>query len=93
MSRFTRRQTSGPPPDPAYCAESNAHEILGVTGAMMTMAVIICGLRLIVRATMIKSIGSDDYVMVVALLCAIGTFICFVGEANHANAVGRHIAW
>ncbi|KAI5358157.1 hypothetical protein Slin15195_G064840 [Septoria linicola] len=91
MSRFTKRQEMAPPPDPAYCAESNAHEILGVTGVMMTMAVIVCGLRLMVRACMIKSVGSDDYVMLSALLMAIGTFICFVGETKDANANGRHI--
>lgn len=80
----------GPPPDPAYCAESNVSEILGVTGSMMTIAIIICGLRLMVRTFMIRSVGADDYVMLWALLMAIGTFTCFVGESDHGN--GRHVA-
>ncbi|KXT12387.1 hypothetical protein AC579_1709 [Pseudocercospora musae] len=88
MSRFTRRQT-GPPPDPAYCAESNAHEILGVTGAMMTLAVIVMGMRLAVRAVMLKSVGPDDYVMLAATIMAVATFACFVGESHHG--VGRHV--
>ncbi|KXS97313.1 hypothetical protein AC578_10745 [Pseudocercospora eumusae] len=89
MSLFIKRQQTGPPPDPAYCAESNAHEILGVTGAMMTLAVIIMGMRLAVRAAMLKSVGGDDYVMLAATLMAVATFVCFVGESHHG--VGRHL--
>ncbi|EME82558.1 uncharacterized protein MYCFIDRAFT_33469, partial [Pseudocercospora fijiensis CIRAD86] len=79
----------GPPPDPAYCAESNAHEILGTTGGLMTLAVIIMGMRFVVRAAMLKSLGPDDYVMLAATLMAVATFACFVGETHHG--VGKHI--
>ncbi|CAK1357409.1 hypothetical protein CB0940_07853 [Cercospora beticola] len=89
--RLLQRQATGPPPDPARCAESNAHEILGITGAMMTLALITCGTRFAVRILMVKSFGADDYVMLSALLLAIATFACFIGEVHDAQAVGRHI--
>lgn len=42
-----------------------------------------------VRAVMIKSIGADDYVMLSAVIMAIGTFICFVYETRYA--IGKHV--
>jgi hypothetical protein len=81
-----------PPLDPAYCAENNANEILGITGAMVAMAVVTCVARILARIFMIKSVGADDHIMVVATLLAIGTFVCFVGEINDAHSSGRHVA-
>lgn len=78
-----------PPPDNAYCQENNKDEILGVTGAFFTAAIIIVGLRMTVRGVMIKSIGADDWVMFGALIMAMGTFICFVYETKYA--VGKHV--
>lgn len=59
----------------------------------MTLALITCGTRFAVRVLMVKSFGADDYVMLSALLLAIATFACFVGEVHDAQAVGRHIEW
>ncbi|EME46461.1 hypothetical protein DOTSEDRAFT_111802, partial [Dothistroma septosporum NZE10] len=52
------------------------------------VAIIIAGLRITVRALMTKHVGADDYVMVAAVVMAIATFICFVGETQYA--VGKH---
>lgn len=83
------RQEMAPPPDNAYCQENNKHEILGVTGAFFIASLIIMGLRMFVRGVMIKSIGADDYVMLSAVIMAMGTFICFVYETKYA--VGMHM--
>ncbi|KAM3425483.1 hypothetical protein BST61_g7429 [Cercospora zeina] len=87
---YVARQATTDPPDSARCAESNGPEILGVTGAMLTLALITCGTRFGVRAFMVKSFGADDYVMLSALILAVSTFVCFVGEIHDAHAVGRH---
>ncbi|KAF2215551.1 hypothetical protein CERZMDRAFT_34355 [Cercospora zeae-maydis SCOH1-5] len=56
----------------------------------MTLALIACGTRFGVRVFMVKSFGADDYVMLSALILAVATFVCFVGEVHDAQAVGRH---
>ncbi|KAK4626284.1 hypothetical protein CLAFUW4_04864 [Fulvia fulva] len=56
MLHFPRQEMlPSPSPDSAYCQETNRHEILGTTGAMMTVAIIIAGLRITVRTLMIKA--------------------------------------
>lgn len=90
MPALTTRQLMGPPPSPEYCAENNSAEILGIAGGLMSAAAVVVLLRMYVRIFMLKSVGSDDYVMISALLMAVGTFICFVGETHYA--IGRHTA-
>lgn len=77
-----------PETDNAYCYESNAPEILGVTGAFCGAALITVILRLYVRTSMLRFVGADDYAMIGATLMAIGTFICFVCETKYG--IGRH---
>ncbi|KAK5130555.1 hypothetical protein LTR08_001935 [Meristemomyces frigidus] len=77
-----------PTKDDAYCNESNSAAILGVVGSFLGAATIAVGLRVYVRSFMVKFFGADDYVMLAALLMAIGTFICFVGETNYGQ--GKH---
>lgn len=83
------RQQMAPPPDNAYCQENNQAEILGLTGAFFTVAIIIVGLRMVVRGVMIKSVWADDYVMLSALAMAMATFVSFVYETKYA--VGKHL--
>ena len=71
-----------------YCTSSNAAEVLGVTGAFLGIALIAVILRTYVRISMLKILGPDDYVMIVAAVMAIGVFVCFVGETHWG--VGRH---
>lgn len=78
------------PPDPAYCAESNLHEIMGVASAMNASSTAVMLLRVLVRVFMTKSFGSDDYCMLVAWLMQLATFICWLGERPYAN--GKHYA-
>ncbi|CAI6334434.1 unnamed protein product [Periconia digitata] len=78
----------GPPPTPEYLAYTNAPEILGITGSFFTLALLIVLLRCYVRATMLRIIGADDFVMIFAMICATGTFVCFVLETQ--NGLGKH---
>lgn len=74
--------------DNAYCNDSNAAEILGVTGAFLGLALTSIILRFYVRIKMLKFVGAEDYTMLAAGLLAIGVFVCFVGETFWGN--GRH---
>ena len=74
----------------AHCNESNVAEVLGVTGGLLGAAMVTVGLRIYVRFSILKFIGTDDYIMLVALLMAMATFFCFVGETRHG--IGRHTA-
>ena len=78
-----------PATDDGYCNANNIPEVLGVTGAFAGAALIAVILRMYVRTIMLKFIGPDDYFMIAAMLMAIGTFICFVGETKYG--LGRHM--
>ncbi|KAK3677340.1 hypothetical protein LTR78_002878 [Recurvomyces mirabilis] len=73
-----------------YCKANNVAEVLGVTGAFLGAALISVILRTYVRISMLKILGPDDYVMIMAALMAIGVFVCFVGETHWG--IGRHNA-
>lgn len=53
----------------AYANESNAYEILSVTGVFGFLALLAVVLRMYVRMFMLKYSGSDDWVMVAAMVC------------------------
>ena len=80
--RFTPTQ------DTPHCNESNVGEVLGVVGAFTAVALICVVLRMYVRIWVSKFVGGDDYIMCVAMLMAIATFVGFTGEINYG--VGRH---
>ncbi|EMC99556.1 hypothetical protein BAUCODRAFT_64029, partial [Baudoinia panamericana UAMH 10762] len=77
-----------PVEDTLRCHESNLPAILGVTGAFAGAVFIAVTLRFYVRFRMLKFVGSDDFTMLAAMLMAIATFICFIGESNWG--LGRH---
>ncbi|KAH6711072.1 hypothetical protein BKA61DRAFT_695010 [Leptodontidium sp. MPI-SDFR-AT-0119] len=64
-------------------------KILAITGSFTAFACLVVMMRLYVRTFMLKTIGADDYVMIVAMVCSAGVFACFVGEVY--NGVGHHI--
>ncbi|KAK5114349.1 hypothetical protein LTR62_002601 [Meristemomyces frigidus] len=72
----------------AYCKASNAGEVLGVTGSFLGAALLTVILRTYVRARIMKALGPDDYVIVLATLLTMAVFACFVGESR--SGVGRH---
>lgn len=53
---------------PAYRAQSDTTSILAVTGVFGTAALTCVILRLYVRSAMLKFVGADDYVMLVAMV-------------------------
>jgi hypothetical protein len=58
------------PAMPIYSPDdTNAPEILTVTGCFFAAAAIVVILRCYVRVSMLKVFGLDDYLMVVALVC------------------------
>ena len=76
---IARRQTA-PKPAPvsdAYKAENNTPVLFAANGTFYALAMLIVCLRLYVRAKIIKTIGPDDYVMVVAAVC-LSTFLTVV---------------
>ncbi|KAK8068338.1 hypothetical protein PG996_007450 [Apiospora saccharicola] len=55
----------------------------------MGLSFAIVGLRIWVRQFMIKTLGVDDMVMMAALIAAIGSMVCFVGECQ--TGAGKHV--
>jgi hypothetical protein len=79
----------GPPLTPEFLAEDYSTTILGLTGAFAIAATVVVALRLYVRVTMLRFVGADDYLMIAATLCTLGTFACLCGQAK-LHTVGRH---
>jgi hypothetical protein len=66
---IAKRQTAIPAM-PIYSPDdTNASEILSITGSFFAVAAIVVLLRCYVRISMLKVFGIDDYLMVVALVC------------------------
>ncbi|KAK8023755.1 hypothetical protein PG993_011821 [Apiospora rasikravindrae] len=88
--QISARQTPPPlPPGPSPTAgDSNTGMILSVSGLMMGLSFAIVGLRIWVRQLIIKTLGFDDVVMIAALIAAIGSMVCFVGECE--TGAGKH---
>ncbi|KAK8074120.1 hypothetical protein PG994_005019 [Apiospora phragmitis] len=90
MQIKTRHSPPPTPPGPSPTAgDSNADMILSVSGLMMGLSFAIVGLRIWVRQFMIKTLGVDDMVMIAALIAAIGSMVCFVGECE--TGAGKHL--
>ncbi|KAF4548009.1 Hypothetical protein D9617_33g038730 [Elsinoe fawcettii] len=79
----------GPPRSAEYLAESHASNILGLTGFFTVAVLVTMILRLHVRKTLLKAVGSDDIVMTIATLCAIGVFAGFCAQVQYG--MGRHM--
>lgn len=55
--------------DPAYAKESNTIAIEAGLGFLTLMMTVVVLLRIYVRTTMIKTVGADDYTVIIALVC------------------------
>ncbi|KAI1855095.1 hypothetical protein JX265_012283 [Neoarthrinium moseri] len=78
--------------DPARAAESNLPYILGVTGAVHGVALIIAALRIYARVVILKAAGKDDLTMALCILCTFGGMLCFilqgyVGLGKHQDTI------
>lgn len=69
MGTLSGRQA---PPMPVLTPEdfafNNAPEILAITGSFFAAAALVVVLRCYVRIAMLKVVGIDDYIMVVAMV-------------------------
>ncbi|KAF2494293.1 hypothetical protein BU16DRAFT_512732 [Lophium mytilinum] len=73
---------------PEYIAFSEADQILAITGVFCGAAFMAVLLRIYVRAVMLKVFGSDDYLMVIAMVLGLATFGHFVAETHYG--LGKH---
>ncbi|KAK1590272.1 uncharacterized protein LY79DRAFT_607632 [Colletotrichum navitas] len=75
--------------DPARAKESNTEMILAVTGFFHALALLFVGLRTYTRVIIVKSMGIDDYIMMMSALCALGGGMAvFVIQSFHG--LGKH---
>lgn len=70
---------------------SHLPQILAIQTLVIFLAILSVSLRLYVRIKMIKSLGRDDWCMMGAALCSIGTWILYIYKGAHG--VGRHDAY
>ncbi|EFQ33948.1 hypothetical protein CGRA01v4_12429 [Colletotrichum graminicola] len=81
--------------DPARAKESNTEMILAVTGFFHALALLFVGLRTYTRVLIVKSMGIDDYVIIMSALCALGggmvVFIVqsFYGLGKHKDTISK----
>ena len=68
---------------------TNAPSILAVNGVFCGAAVLVMAARFYVRAVMLKTLGTDDWLILAATVCGVGVFTCFVGETH--NGKGMHM--
>ncbi|PGH18780.1 hypothetical protein AJ79_00193 [Helicocarpus griseus UAMH5409] len=74
--------------DPVYRAETKVPQILTIQGVLFALSSAVVLLRVYVRVFMLNGLSIDDYVMLSAALCSVGTMTTFVGETYHG--LGRH---
>ncbi|CAG8971142.1 hypothetical protein HYALB_00008620 [Hymenoscyphus albidus] len=88
---FLPRQTTPAPVPyefPPVSPESHGQMILGVVGSFTTFACAVVILRLYVRTAILNTLGTDDYLMFVAMLCSLVAFVFIVIEVH--LGVGEH---
>ncbi|OJD40489.1 phosphatidylserine decarboxylase [Diplodia corticola] len=96
MSVYLKRQSGsdpgrnpGPPSfPPEYVNFSAADEILSITSVFTALALVLVILRLYVRGWMLRFLGSDDYVMLFAMVLSLIVMVCFVQEIKYG--LGKH---
>lgn len=74
--------------DPAWASENNLPRILGVVGVFHFLALLFVGVRLYTRIIVVKSPRSDDVVMVLAAIGALGGYIIYLSQIKYG--LGRH---
>lgn len=67
---------------------TNAPHILAITGFFATLTLIVVLARFYVRSVMLKTTGTDDWIMMAAMACGVVVFVCFIGETRHG--IGMH---
>ncbi|EXJ83606.1 hypothetical protein A1O1_07229 [Capronia coronata CBS 617.96] len=88
LSALLERQAAGAP---HYKHESNTANLMAINGTFCGVALVTVVLRMYVRIFMLKSVGTDDYVMVAAMVLSLAVLACFSGEAA-AGGLGHHPA-
>ncbi|CAG8975941.1 hypothetical protein HYALB_00007072 [Hymenoscyphus albidus] len=68
---------------------TNAPTILATNGILTLMAMVTVAARLYVKSVMLKTTGRDDWVILAAMICGLGTMQCFIGETHYG--LGMHI--
>ncbi|KAL3422024.1 integral membrane protein [Phlyctema vagabunda] len=86
---LSERQTAALGPPTPVSLESNGSTILAYTGFVTAVSCVVVLARLYVRAVMLKTMGTDDYIMVFALLCTIFCFVSFIAQVH--LGIGEHI--
>ncbi|KAK0751344.1 hypothetical protein B0T18DRAFT_285450, partial [Schizothecium vesticola] len=74
--------------NPALAGESNLGRILGVQTTVLALALIVVSARVYARVFVVKAFGKDDICMVLAAICALGAWICFVIQGYYG--LGKH---
>ncbi|KAL2068836.1 hypothetical protein VTL71DRAFT_15174 [Oculimacula yallundae] len=78
------------PPIFANPNENNGGKIVALSGTLTAFALFAVMLRMYVRTFMLKTVGGDDYVMILAMVCSLGVIACLIGEVN--LGVGLHVS-
>lgn len=66
---------------------SNAPSILAINGFFCGFSLLVVLGRIYVRTIMLKSMGLDDWLIVVAMTCGVGVFVCFIGETVSKSSI------
>ncbi|OBT80418.1 hypothetical protein VF21_00862 [Pseudogymnoascus sp. 05NY08] len=83
------RQAAGETPKFDF-TENNGHQIMAVVGFLMGFGMLVVLLRVYVRVFMTKTMGADDYIMIVAQSFSVAVMVCMFFEVS--KGVGRHNA-
>ncbi|KAF1846117.1 uncharacterized protein K460DRAFT_239927, partial [Cucurbitaria berberidis CBS 394.84] len=73
---------------PEELAFNNAPQILSITGSFFALAAFVVILRCYVRISMLRVFGTDDYVMLFAMVLCTATFVCFKLRTDYG--IGKH---
>ncbi|PMD25802.1 hypothetical protein NA56DRAFT_529236, partial [Hyaloscypha hepaticicola] len=68
--------------------QTNVPSILAINGFFCGVALIVVLARIYVRSVMLKTFGTDDYLITGAMLCGVGVLVIFIGETRHG--IGMH---
>ncbi|KAF2149915.1 hypothetical protein K461DRAFT_270480 [Myriangium duriaei CBS 260.36] len=71
-------------------SESKATQVTALASVFLVLTSVTMAIRLYVRGFMIKSLGIDDYIMVISFLCYLGYLICQLVGVSYG--IGRHRA-
>ena len=85
MSTTTSSGSSGPPLPPSYIDYSNANGILTIVGFVTALALVTVILRIYVRTAILKVVGLDDYLMVLAMVSKKRDFARILLSANECS--------